>query len=197
MESITNLLRALAEAIRPYLGLDDNGGAAVVEAIEGLDDHIEEVVRRYNRANDIAALDPADIEGLDEVVEEAVETYMSNDSSILTNSSFDPDDYGLLTNDDFDPSNYDLLDREDTESMVDTKVEEAVEAAVREAIEDEVESAIGDALVVQSRAVYTSDEFLDAVEAAVRATLAGMTFTVQARLRVEDEVDGEVAVTGV
>ena len=44
MESITNLLRALAEAIRPYLGLDDNGGVAVVEAIEGLDDHVEALV---------------------------------------------------------------------------------------------------------------------------------------------------------
>jgi|TARA_B110001454_G_scaffold12235_1_gene11221 hypothetical protein len=178
MESITNLLRALAEAIRPYLGLDDNGGAAVVEAIEGLDDHIEEVVRRYNRANDIAALDPADIEGLDEVVEEAVESYMSNDSSILTSSSFDPDDYGLLTNDDFDPSNYDLLDATDTEYLIDTKLESEVGARVEAAVEEAME----DALVVQPAGLYSSEEFLAAVEAAVRATLVGTTWTVQANV---------------
>lgn len=161
--SITNLLRALAEAIRPYLGLDDNGGAAVVEAIEGLDDHIEEVVVRYNRANDIA---PVGIE-----VEEAVETYMTNDSSILTDSSFDPDAYDLLTNDDFDPSNYGLLDESDISYLINQKV--------RDEVPGEVESWADDNLVGID---YTSDEFLDAVERAVRATLAGITFTVQANV---------------
>lgn len=185
MESITNLLRALAEAIRPYLGLDDNGGVAVVEAIEGLDDRIEEVVSRYNRANDIAALDPADIEGLDEVVEEAVETYMQNDSSILTDSSFDPESYGLLTNDDFDPSNFDLLDATDIEYLIDVKVEEAVRSAAEAAVEEAME----DALVVQPAGLYSSEEFLAAVEAAVRATLVGTTWTVQANVCASDDPD--------
>lgn len=150
MESITNLLRALAEAIRPYLGLDDIS----------------------------SDFDPADIEGLDGVVEEAVESYMSNDSSILTSSSFDPDDYGLLTNDDFDLSNYDLLDSTDIEYLIDTKLETEVGARVEAAVEEAME----DALVVQPAGLYSSEEFLAAVEAAVRATLVGTTWTVQANV---------------
>ncbi len=194
MDSITNLLRALAEAIRPYLGLDDNGGAAVVEAIEGLDDHIEEVVVRYNRANDIAPVALEDIEGLDDLAEEAVERYMTNDSSILTDSSFDPDAYDLLTNDDFDPSNYGLLDETDIEYLIDSKLESEVGSYVEAAVDE----AMDDALVVQPAGLYTSDEFLDAVEKAVRATLAGITFTVQANVdSTGTPVTDEVAVAGV
>ena len=157
MESITNLLRALAEAIRPYLDLDS-----------------------------IGAVDPGDIEGLDELVEDKVETYMQADSSILTESSFDPDAYGLVTVDDFDPSNYDLLDATDTEYLIDCKLDESIRTAVKEAIEEAVEEAveeaIEDALVVQPAGLYTSDEFLAAVEGAVRATLTGTTWTVQANV---------------
>jgi len=148
MESITNLLRALAEAIRPYLDLDS-----------------------------IGAVDPGDIEGLDELVEEAVESYMQNDTSILTDSSFDPDSYGLVTVDDFDPSNYDLLDATDTEYLIDCKLDESIRTAVKEAIEEAVEEAVEEALVVQR-----PEEFLAAVEGAVRATLAGTTWTVQANV---------------
>jgi hypothetical protein len=149
MESITNLLRALAEAIRPYLDLDS-----------------------------IGAVDPGDIEGLDELVEEAVESYMQNDTSILTDSSFDPDSYGLVTVDDFDPSNYDLLDATDIEYLIDCKLDESIRTAVEAAVEE----AIEDALVVQPAGLYTSEEFLAAVEGAVRATLVGTTWTVQANV---------------
>jgi len=152
MESITNLLRALAEAIRPYLGLDD-----------------------------ITTPDPSDIVGLDDMVEEAVEEYMTNDSSILHDHSFDPDAYGLLTNDDFDLSNYDLLDSTDIEYLIDTKLESEVGAAVEAAVEEAME----DALVVQPAGLYTSEEFLAAVEGAVRATLVGTTWTVQANVEGE------------
>ncbi len=142
MDSITNLLRALAEAIRPYLGLDS-----------------------------IGAVDPGDIEGLDDLVEEAVETYMTNDSSILTDSSFDPDAYDLLTNDDFDPSNYGLLDESDISYLIDQKVRDEVPVEVESWADANLEGVD-----------YTSDKFLDAVENAVRATLAGITFTVQANV---------------
>ena len=153
MDSITNLLRALAEAIRPYLGLDD-----------------------------ITTPDPRDIVGLDDMVEEAVDTYMSNDSSILTDTSFDPDDYGLITKDDFDPSRYDLLDETDIGYLI----EERVDNWVSSWVEDNVVGID-----------YTSDEFLDAVEKAVRATLAGITFTVQANLNdPDDQIDGEVHLDG-
>jgi hypothetical protein len=133
----------LAEAIRPYLGLDD-----------------------------ITTPDPRDIVGLDDMVEEAVDTYMSNDSSILTDTSFDPDDYGLITKDGFDPSYFDLLDETDTSYLI----EERVENWVSSWVEDNVVGID-----------YTSDEFLDAVEKAVRATLVGITFTVQANLCTSDD----------
>ena len=152
MESITNLLRALAEAIRPYLGLDD-----------------------------ITTPDPSDIVGLDDMVVEAVDDYFQNDTSILTDSSFDPETYGLLTNDDFDPSNFDLLDATDIEYLIDVKVDEAVGAAVEAAVVEAME----DALVVQPAGLYTSEEFLAAVEGAVRATLVGTTWTVQTNVEGE------------
>ena len=63
MDSITNLLRALAEAIRPYLGLDS-----------------------------IGAGDAGDIEGLTDVVEEAVSNYIANED-VMTSPTFDPDEY--------------------------------------------------------------------------------------------------------
>jgi hypothetical protein len=167
--TISNLLRSLAEAIRPFLGLDT-----------------------------IGAVDPGDIEGLDELVETAVDDYFQNDTSILTDSSFDPETYGLLTNDDFDPSNFDLLDATDIEYLIDVKVDEAVGAAVEAAVEEAME----DALVVQPAGLYTSEEFLDAVEAAVRATLVGTTWTVQANVtQPEVHLDGhsgdDVVVAGV
>ena len=181
MDSITNLLRALAEAIRPYLGLDSIGAGDAGD-IEGLDDHIEEVVSRYNRANDIAPLDPSDIEGLDYLVEEAVETHMTNDSSILTDVSFHADDYDLITKDNFDPSRYGLLDETDISYLI----EERHDNWVSSWVEDNVVGID-----------YTSDEFLDAVEKAVRATLVGITFTVQANLNdPDDQIDGEVHLDG-
>ncbi len=186
MDSITNLLRALAEAIRPYLGLDSIG--------EGT----------------------GDIEGLDELVETAVDNYINNED-VLTSSSFNPsefdivvsDDFGDMLNDyevirecDFDPSRYDLLDESDISYLIDQKVSDEVESWVEDNLEDQIESAMQDALVVQPAGLYTSDEFLDAVEKAVRATLAGITFTVQANVpQPEVHLDGhsgdDVVVAGV
>ena len=172
MDSITNLLRALAEAIRPYLGLDS-----------------------------IGAGDAGDIEGLTDVVEEAVSNYIANED-VMTSPTFDPEDYDLVTESSFDPSVYGLLDETDISYLIDSKVSEEVEAWVEDNLEEAIESAMGDALVVQPAGLYTSDEFLDAVEAAVRATLAGITFTVQANVtQPEVHLDGhssdEVVVAGV
>ena len=183
MDSITNLLRALAEAIRPYLGLDS-----------------------------IGAVDPGDIEGLDELVDESVGNYIENEG-VLTSSSFDPSDFDIVVSDDFgnllgdydviregefDPSRYDLLDESDISYLIDSKVSEEVEAWV----EDNLEEAIESASVGASGVDYASDEFLDAVEAAVRATLAGITFTVQANVtQPEVHLDGhsgdDVVVAGI
>ena len=168
MDSITNLLRALAEAIRPYLGLDS-----------------------------IGAVDPGDIEGLDDLVEESVSNYIENEG-VMTTSSFDPDDYDLVTERNFDPSSFDLLDETDIGYLIDQKVSDEVESWLENNLEDAIESAS----VGASGVDYTSDEFLDAVEAAVRATLAGITFTVQANVpQPEVHLDGhsgdEVAVAGV
>ena len=172
MDSITNLLRALAEAIRPYLGLDS-----------------------------IGAGDAGDIEGLTDVVEEAVSNYIANED-VMTSPTFDPDDYDLVTESNFDPSNYSLLDEMDISYLIDEKVSSEVESWAEDNLEEAIESAMGDALVVQPAGLYTSDEFLDAVEAAVRATLAGITFTVQANVpQPEVHLDGhssdDVAVAGV
>ncbi len=181
--TIINLLRSLAEAIRPYLGLDSIG--------EGTGD-------------------------IDELVNESVGNYIENEG-VLTSSSFDPSDFDIVCGDDFgnllgdydviregefDPSRYDLLDESDISYMVDEKVSSEVEAWVEDNLEEAIESAMGDALVVQPAGLYTSDEFLDAVEAAVRATLAGMTFTVQANVtQPEVHLDGhssdDVVVAGV
>ena len=150
MDSITNLLRALADAIRPYLGLDS-----------------------------IGAGDAGDIEGLDDLVEESVGNYIENEG-VMTSTSFDADDYDLVTKDNFDPSRYDLLDETDTSYLIEERVENVVESYVEDNLEEAIESAMGDALVVQRAGLYTSDEFLDAVEKVVRATLRGTTFTVQA-----------------
>ena len=172
MDSITNLLRALAEAIRPYLGLDS-----------------------------IGAGDAGDIEGLTDVVEEAVSNYIANED-VMTSPTFDPEDYDLVTESSFDPSVYGLLDETDISYLIDSKVSEEVESWVEDNLEEAVESAMQDALVVQPAGLYASDEFLDAVEAAVRATLAGITFTVQANVtQPEVHLDGhssdEVVVAGV
>ena len=183
LDSITNLLRALAEAIRPYLGLDS-----------------------------IGAVDPGDIEGLDELVDESVGNYIENEG-VLTSSSFDPSDFDIVVSDDFgnllgdydvlregefDPARYDLLDEGDISYLIDSKVGNEVEAWV----EDNLEEAIESASVGASGVDYASDEFLDAVEAAVRATLAGITFTVQANVpQPEVHLDGhssdDVVVAGV
>ncbi|MEC8971397.1 MAG: hypothetical protein VX808_09625, partial [Actinomycetota bacterium] len=69
--TISNLLRSLAEAIRPVLGLDT-----------------------------IGAVDPGDIEGLDDLVEESVGNYIENEG-VLTSSSFDPSDFDIVVGDDF------------------------------------------------------------------------------------------------
>ena len=168
MDSITNLLRALAEAIRPYLGLDS-----------------------------IGAGDAGDIEGLTDVVEEAVSNYIANED-VMTSPTFDPDDYDLVTESNFDPSNYSLLDETDISYLIDEKVSSEVESWA----EDNLEEAIESASVGASGVDYASDEFLDAVEAAVRATLAGITFTVQANVpQPEVHLDGhssdDVVVAGV
>ena len=174
--TISNLLRSLAEAIRPFLGLDS-----------------------------IAAVDPGDIEGLDDLVEESVGNYIENEG-VMTTSSFDPDDYDLVTERNFDPSSFDLLDETDIGYLIDQKVSDEVEGEVESwlenNLEDAIESSMRDALVVQPAGLYTSDEFLDAVEAAVRATLAGITFTVQANVpQPEVHLDGhsgdDVVVAGV
>ena len=174
--TIINLLRSLAEAIRPYLGLDS-----------------------------IGAGDAGDIEGLTDVVEAAVSNYIANED-VMTSPTFDPDDYDLVTERNFDPSSFDLLDETDIGYLIDQKVSDEVEGEVESwlenNLEDAIESSMRDALVVQPAGLYTSDEFLDAVEAAVKATLAGITFTVQANVpQPEVHLDGhssdEVVVAGV
>jgi hypothetical protein len=177
----------LAEAIRPFLGLDS-----------------------------IAAVDPGDIEGLDDLVDESVGNYIENEG-VLTSSSFDPSDFDIVVSDDFgnllgdydviregefDPSRYDLMDESDISYMVDEKVASEIESWVEDNLEDAIESSLRDALVLQPAALHASDGFLDAVEAAVRATLAGMTFTVQANVtQPEVHLDGhssdDVVVAGV
>ena len=172
LDSITNLLRALAEAIRPYLGLDS-----------------------------IGAGDAGDIEGLTDVVEEAVDNYVRNEG-VMTDSSFDPDEYDLITERNFDPSTFDLMDGTDIGYLIDEKVASEIESWAEDNLEEAVESAMQDALVVQPAGLYASDEFLDAVDAQVKATLAGITFTVQANVpQPEVHLDGhsgdDVVVAGV
>ena len=170
--TISNLLRSLAEAIRPFLGLDS-----------------------------IAAVDPGDIEGLDDLVEESVGNYIENEG-VMTTSSFDPDDYDLVTERNFDPSSFDLLDETDIGYLIDQKVSDEVEGEVESWLENNLEDAIESASVGASGVDYTSDEFLAAVEAAVKATLAGITFTVQANVpQPEVHLDGhsgdDVVVAGI
>ena len=116
----------------------------------------------------------------------------------MTSTTFDPDDYDLVTESSFDPSVYGLLDETDISYLIDSKVSEEVESWVEDNLEDAIESAS----VGASGVDYASDEFLDAVEKAVKATLAGITFTVQANVtQPEVHLDGhssdEVVVAGV
>ena len=94
------------------------------------------------------------------------------------------------------------MDGTDIGYLIDEKVASEIESWAEDNLEEAVESAMQDALVVQPAGLYASDEFLDAVEKAVRATLAGITFTVQANVpQPEVHLDGhsgdDVVVAGV
>lgn len=147
---IGNLLRSLAEALRPFLGIDN--------------------------------VDTPGAEGIVDTVEEVVEAYFQNDTSILTDSSFDPSAYGCLTSDDFrdelethdvmvnrnfDPSDFDLVERGDlnvdpADLMDSSDIDYAIDQKVESAIEE-----LGD-----------TGHFRRMVEAVVTEVVADLSFTI-------------------
>ena len=109
-EATINLLRAVGEALAPFL---PEGGSVDTEAIvEEVRSDIDDVVEA--RVSD--AIDEIDFD-------EKVENYMRDsfdpeDHDLLTEGNFDPSDYDCMTEGNFDPSMYNLI----TDDEVDEKI---------------------------------------------------------------------------
>lgn len=139
MDTITNLLKALAEAISPYL--PDHEAADETTVSDAVSEAIEEAVENIDYS-------------------EKVEEYMAY--------GFDPSSYNLLTEGDFDPSSYDLMTDYEVgmsiESAIeDLDIEERVNSCVEEAIEGIVATKVKEALAAQG--VVTTSTLLAYINA--------------------------------
>jgi hypothetical protein len=126
---ITNLLKALAEAISPYLT-----GHGTADETTVSDERVTALEER--------------LDGLPDV-DEQIDDYISysfdpTDHNILTDSSFDPSDYGLLASDEITYSTEQAIG----EAINDLDIEERVTTCVEEVIEDAVKAALDAAGVV-------------------------------------------------
>ena len=98
-DTLTTLLKGLAEALSPYLpgGEDTDVSSAVADHIDSNYD-FEDMV-----SDAVAGVDFDDI---------------LSDHNVLTERGFDPDDYGVMTNDNFDVSDWDLVTSDDVRDIV-------------------------------------------------------------------------------
>ena len=98
-DTLTTLLKGLAEALSPYLpGGEDTDVARAVA------DHIDS---EYD-FEDIVSDAVSDID-FDDIL---------SDHNVLTENNFDPDDFGLMTEDNFDASGFDLVTSDDVRDIV-------------------------------------------------------------------------------
>ena len=123
---ITNLLKALAEAISPYLT-----GHGTADETTVSDERVTALEER--------------LDGLPDV-DEQIDDYISysfdpTDHDILTESRFDPSDYGLRTSDEITYEINEAIGELDIEERVTSCVEEAIESAVEEAVKAALDAA--------------------------------------------------------
>lgn len=133
-ETTTNLLRAVGEALAPFL--PEGGGSVNTEAIveevrAALDGVIED------RVSD--AIDGVDFD--DKIdVDEKISEFLSY--------NFDPSDHDIMTEGNFDPSYHDLLNSSEVSELVDEKIAEGLTQGLPAEIVtiDNILSVLADAL---------------------------------------------------
>ena len=107
-ETTTNLLRAVGEALAPFL--PEGGGSVDTEAI------VEEVRAALDGVIEDRVSDAIDGVDFDDKIDvnEKIEEYMSY--------SFDASDHDIMTEGNFDPSYHDLLNSSEVSELVDEKI---------------------------------------------------------------------------
>ena len=107
-ETTTNLLRAVGEALAPFL--PEGGGSVNTEAI------VEEVRAALDGVIEDRVSDAIDGVDFDDKIDvnEKIEEYMSY--------SFDASDHDIMTEGNFDPSYHDLLNSSEVSELVDEKI---------------------------------------------------------------------------
>ena len=129
-EATTNLLRAVGEALAPFL---PEGGSVDTEAIveevrAALDGVIED--RVSDAIDDVNFEDKID-------VNEKIEEYMSY--------SFDASDYDIVTEGNFDPSYHSLVTEDEVDEKIDDNIDRKL-ADVQVVTADNILSILADAL---------------------------------------------------
>tara|TARA_Y100000310_G_scaffold241302_1_gene245237 strand:- start:706 stop:1218 length:513 start_codon:yes stop_codon:yes gene_type:complete len=134
---ITNLLKALAEAISPYLPGHGTADETTVfgQRVTALEDRMEDAVERLDGLPDV-----------DEQIDEYISyNFDPTDHDLLTNSNFDHSDWGLLDSDEvtyrIEQAVGDAIGELDIEERVTSCVEEVIESAVEEAVKAALDAA--------------------------------------------------------
>ena len=133
-ETTTNLLRAVGEALAPFL--PEGGGSVDTEAI------VEEVRAALDGVIEDRVSDAIDGVDFDDKIDvnEKIEEYMSY--------SFDASDHDIMTEGNFDPSYHDLLNSSEVSELVDEKIAEGLTQGLPAEIVtiDNILSVLADAL---------------------------------------------------
>ena len=110
VDSITNLLKALAEAIKPYLGLPEEDEQFNPNDIRAEIDTALEEIDLHDAVSD--ALGRLDTEYPDEDrVNRMIQDYVDFETDFITNDDFDPSSHYLVTHDELDEAVTDIIDR--------------------------------------------------------------------------------------
>ena len=108
MDSITNLLKALAEAIKPYLGLPEEDEQFNPNDIRAEVETALEEIDLHDAVHD--ALDRLDYPNEDRV-NRMIQDYVDFETDFITNNDFDPSSHYLVTHDELDEAVTDTIDR--------------------------------------------------------------------------------------
>ena len=99
-DTMTTLMRGLAEALAPYLP----GSSEDVDVDDAVQNYVDENFDFESMVADtVSEID------FDDVI---------SDNGVMTYGNFDPDDHGCLTNDSFDASDWDLVSADDVRDIV-------------------------------------------------------------------------------
>tara|TARA_A100001037_G_scaffold51745_1_gene43747 strand:+ start:2979 stop:3383 length:405 start_codon:yes stop_codon:yes gene_type:complete len=108
VDSITNLLKALAEAIKPYLGLPEEDEQFNPNDIRAEVETALEEIDLHDAVHD--ALDRLDYPNEDRV-NRMIQDYVDFETDFITNDDFDPSSHYLVTHDELDEAVTDTIDR--------------------------------------------------------------------------------------